>query len=177
MPRRSKKDTLHSRTKILLNAARIFRERGYEGTGLAEVMTAAGLTVGTFYAHFESKAQLFEEALIFAARTARLRMMGGVDSGKDPGAELVWLRKLFGKYLSADHCAHRGTGCPLAIFGVDVGRLGEMNRRGFETLIRRFFSEPALVEQRGQRRVGGEKGLKILTDGWLASAFRLARLL
>ncbi|EHP39008.1 TetR family transcriptional regulator [Cupriavidus basilensis OR16] len=36
-------------------AERLFRERGVDGVGLAELMKAAGFTQGGFYNHFKSK--------------------------------------------------------------------------------------------------------------------------
>jgi TetR/AcrR family transcriptional regulator, transcriptional repressor for nem operon len=41
-----------TRRRILSAAARRFRERGYRGAGVDEVMRSAGLTAGGFYAHF-----------------------------------------------------------------------------------------------------------------------------
>ena len=52
-----------TRSRILQNAARLFRRYGYEGIGIDEIMAAAGLTRGGFYAHFRSKQELFHAAL------------------------------------------------------------------------------------------------------------------
>ena len=41
----------------------MFRERGFDGVGVSEVMKAAGLTHGAFYAHFASKEALAAEVL------------------------------------------------------------------------------------------------------------------
>ena len=44
---------------LMLNAAsRLFRERGFDKVGIAEIAAAAGLTHGAFYTHFESKEAL-----------------------------------------------------------------------------------------------------------------------
>lgn len=64
-----------TRARIIDTAARLFRERGYEGVGIKSVMEAAGLTHGGFYAHFESKAELLaavlKEPLEFRERLER----------------------------------------------------------------------------------------------------------
>ncbi|MCA9774876.1 MAG: helix-turn-helix transcriptional regulator, partial [Myxococcales bacterium] len=55
-----------TRAQILEAAARLFRERGYAGVSVQDVMAAAGLTVGGFYAHFPSKEALYAEAFAHA---------------------------------------------------------------------------------------------------------------
>ena len=51
-----------NRERILDNAAQLFRERGFDGIGLNDLMQAAGLTRGGFYGHFESKDDLAAQA-------------------------------------------------------------------------------------------------------------------
>ena len=52
-----------SRARIVDAAARLFRQRGYQGATIDQVMAAAGLTHGGFYAHFASKQALFREVV------------------------------------------------------------------------------------------------------------------
>ena len=59
-----------SRRAILASAAAIVRERGGEALSVKDAMAGAGLTVGAFYAHFDSKTELLEEALRFAFEPA-----------------------------------------------------------------------------------------------------------
>jgi AcrR family transcriptional regulator len=50
-----------SRQRILEVAARLFRRRGFEGTGMREIAAGAGLAKSSLYNHFSSKqAMLFE---------------------------------------------------------------------------------------------------------------------
>ena len=51
-----------NRAHIVATASALFRERGYDGVGVAELMAAAGFTHGGFYKHFGSKADLMAEA-------------------------------------------------------------------------------------------------------------------
>src|ERR1700758_4828585 len=60
--------TAEKHEKILREAARLFRERGFDAAGVAEIMKAAGLTHGAFYAHFTSKDALETEAVARAFR-------------------------------------------------------------------------------------------------------------
>ena len=54
----SREKFMETRTRILDTAARLFREKGFDGIGLADIMKAAGLTHGGFYKHFDSKEEL-----------------------------------------------------------------------------------------------------------------------
>ena len=55
--------TARTRAEIFEHAARLFRLRGYAGTNIDDIMLAAGLTRGAFYAHFKSKDDLFAEVV------------------------------------------------------------------------------------------------------------------
>ncbi|MBD9729993.1 TetR/AcrR family transcriptional regulator [Streptomyces sp. ID-01-6.2a] len=99
-----------NRAHIVATAARLFRERGYDGVGVAELMATAGFTHGGFYKHFRSKADLMAEASAnglsrIAART----------EGRDP-AEFVE------SYVSREHRDGRGEGCTIAALSGDAAR-------------------------------------------------------
>lgn len=51
-----------NRAHIVETASTLFRERGCDGVGIADLMAAAGFTHGGFYKHFPSKADLMAEA-------------------------------------------------------------------------------------------------------------------
>jgi AcrR family transcriptional regulator len=52
-----------TRERLLQAAADVFARRGYEGTRVADIATAAGVSNGALYAHFSSKADLLSAAL------------------------------------------------------------------------------------------------------------------
>ncbi|WP_287815331.1 TetR family transcriptional regulator, partial [Pseudomonas sp.] len=58
----SKAQVQANRAHIVETAAALFRERGYDGVSVADLMNAAGFTHGGFYKHFTSKAALMTEA-------------------------------------------------------------------------------------------------------------------
>jgi TetR/AcrR family transcriptional repressor of nem operon len=122
-----------SRARILEAAARLARENGPAGVGVAEVMAEAGLTHGAFYVHFASKRALLEAAVGEAGETARQRYFTGL--GRRRGAS--WLRAAVDRYLSPRHRDAPGTGCVFAAVGGDVAREEEDLRRAFEEQLRR----------------------------------------
>ena len=58
----TKAQAAQNRQDILEAAARLYREHGLDGVGVAEVTRGAGLTHGGLYRHFESKDALVREA-------------------------------------------------------------------------------------------------------------------
>lgn len=58
----TKTQSQNNRAHIVATASALFRERGFDGVGVAELMAAAGFTQGGFYKHFGSKADLMAEA-------------------------------------------------------------------------------------------------------------------
>ena len=129
MARKSREETRVSRARIVREAARLFRLRGYRGAGLAEIMRAAGLTVGTFYAHFPSKAALFSEAFRTGTAAARRRAMGPAEPNLGPRA---WLRRFLSTYISRDHRDRRATGCPIPCLVSDLARVDPAAREALE---------------------------------------------
>ena len=51
-----------NRERLLTVALTKFREHGFDGIGVADVMKAAGMSLGSFYGYFDSKEQLVAEA-------------------------------------------------------------------------------------------------------------------
>jgi AcrR family transcriptional regulator len=52
-----------TRGRIAQAALRLFGEKGYDATGVAEICTAAEVSKGAFYHHFPTKQQLFVDLL------------------------------------------------------------------------------------------------------------------
>ncbi|MHA6825277.1 TetR/AcrR family transcriptional regulator [Ralstonia pseudosolanacearum] len=114
-----------NRARVVETASALFRERGYDGIGVADLMAAAGLTHGGFYKQFGSKADLMaESAACSIAKTAELTT--GVDMSE-------FLRL----YLSREHRDSRSTGCTLAALGGDAARQPESVRTTFAAGIER----------------------------------------
>lgn len=59
MARRTKEEAQATRTQLLDTAELVFREKGVSRTSLADIASAAGVTRGAIYWHFENKADLF----------------------------------------------------------------------------------------------------------------------
>jgi TetR/AcrR family transcriptional repressor of nem operon len=108
-------ETAAKHERIVKEASRLFRERGFENVSVAEVMRAAGLTHGAFYAHFGSKEELQTAAVAYGQEVSlgRLRRSTG-KKGKGPYAA--------DRYLSRWHRDNPGDGCTMAALAEEVAR-------------------------------------------------------
>jgi TetR/AcrR family transcriptional repressor of nem operon len=108
-----------NRTHVVETASQLFRERGFDGVGVADLMAAAGFTHGGFYKHFGSKADLMAESTACGiAQTVAL-------------SEGVEASKFVRHYLSREHRDRRANGCTVAALGADAARQPESVRVAF----------------------------------------------
>jgi TetR/AcrR family transcriptional regulator, transcriptional repressor for nem operon len=108
-----------SRRRIMEVAAERFRSEGIAASGLAGIMSDAGLTNGAFYPHFQSKTELVRESLASALDDQSQRLQDAFAAG---GLEAV-----LAAYLSAEHRDNPGSGC------VSAALLPELARQPPET--------------------------------------------
>jgi AcrR family transcriptional regulator len=83
-----------TRERLLLAAADVFGQRGYDGTRVADIATAAGVSNGALYAHFASKAEL----LVAALRTHGRRLLADLFAA-DPDQSVTELLLVIGRSL------------------------------------------------------------------------------
>ncbi len=115
-----------NRETVINVASRLFRERGFDGIGLKDLMKGAGLTQGGFYKQFASKDDLAALASRRAMESATRRWSSVAASSSDP------LRAVVEFYLSADHRGETGDGCPLVALGADAARQSTQVRTPFQ---------------------------------------------
>lgn len=115
-----------NRETVINVASRLFREHGFDGIGLKDLMKGAGLTQGGFYKQFESKDDLAALASRRALESATRRWSSVAASSADPIQGVIDL------YLSAGHRGEIGDGCPLVALGSDAARQSEDVRKPFE---------------------------------------------
>jgi TetR/AcrR family transcriptional repressor of nem operon len=110
------KEATHDR--IVDAAARAIRRSGYNGTGVADIMKAAGLTHGGFYAHFNSREAMLAEAADRAGSEAVV-LMERVAAAVPPQQAL---QAMMQAYLSEAHVKSIETGCATAALGSEMPR-------------------------------------------------------
>src|SRR5438552_1658247 len=123
-----------NRQSVINAASRLFRERGFDGIGLKDLMKGAGLTQGAFYKQFGSKDDLAAQASKRALESASRRWSAAAEANpKDPlGAVIAF-------YLSMGHREERMDGCPVVALGSDAARQGVEVKASFEAGIRKYL--------------------------------------
>ena len=125
-----KKD--QTRRRILDAAAHRFREDGIDGSGIAAIMSDAGLTNGAFYGHFESKEELVREAMV-SEKKEQIAEWKAVQA--DEGFEAA-LRN----YLSPAHRDNVSLGCSCAALLSEIARQPLETRAAYSDLLKESIS-------------------------------------
>jgi len=99
-----------NREHIVETASELFRERGFDGVGVSDLMAAAGFTHGGFYKHFGSKADLMAEASACSLSKSQV------------GAEALDVPGFIDVYVTREHRDGRGSGCTMAALCGDAAR-------------------------------------------------------
>lgn len=112
----SKEKAAENRAALIRAASKLFRERGIDGVGVAEISKEAGLTHGALYAHFKSKEDLALAALAYGFEQASTRM------GAQGADGLPDLAGYLDACLSPDGRDDYAGGCPMAASASEIGR-------------------------------------------------------
>jgi AcrR family transcriptional regulator len=127
-----------TRERVINAAGRLFRRYGYNGVGIDEIMAAAGLTRGGFYAHFRSKRDLFAAAL-----GEELELSRQLRHARGPGAEAASgvARTLIDFYLDEESRSRIASICPLVSLSPDVARCGAEASAAYTETLRALVTE------------------------------------
>jgi AcrR family transcriptional regulator len=169
------------RQRIVQSAAQLFNRHGFSAVSIDDIMAGAGLTRGGFYSYFQSKSELYAEAI---NRFVNEKRAGAHASGKaaDRAAQIVR------DYLSLQHFERVDTCCPLIGLPNDLSRNDQAVRVAQETALRMMIEmfelgmTPA-TESARQRAlaltslcVGGMVLARAIEDRSLANELREAAL-
>ena len=131
----SRSQAAENRETVINVASRLFREHGFDGIGLKDLMKAAGLTQGAFYKQFASKDDLAAQASKRALESITCQWSAAAEGDpKDPLGAVV------ARYLSMGHREQRGAGCPLVALGADAARQRADVKASFEAGIRKYLA-------------------------------------
>jgi len=126
----TKQRVAENRERVIEEAAKLFRAKGFDGVGVAELMAAAGLTHGGFYNHFGSKEDLEAAAMgrVFEQSVARMAGIAAI-------ADLDERRRAFAdyceRYVSTTARDADAASCPMVAFAGDVSRQAEPVRAAY----------------------------------------------
>lgn len=131
----TKAQAQENRSRVVKAASTLFRERGYDGVGVVDLMSAAGLTHGGFYGQFRSKSHLMAEASTYGIAQT-IQRSGYLD-----------VAEFFNRYVSRSHRDDRAGGCTIAALSSDVARQPDDVKvafsEGIESLLQMLQSQYA----------------------------------
>ena len=123
-PRPAARDKTRTHERILASASKLFRTKGVAQTSVADVMEGADLTVGGFYAHFESKDALVEATLRRSMEDLRPILLRELDRA----SEWRRLEVVLQRYLSRDHRDNPAGGCAMPAMVAELSATGDAGR-------------------------------------------------
>ncbi|HQT79250.1 MAG TPA: TetR/AcrR family transcriptional regulator [Rhodopila sp.] len=138
------------RDQIMRGAAAVFAADGYEGASMARIAAVAGVSKGTLYNYFDSKAALFTSYVAESCERGLGQIFDGADHDGDPAAVL----RAIGRRMVAMMLSDVG----LAVYRVVIAEAAK-----FPDLARAFFD------------AGPARAIGFLAD-WLAEETRRGRL-
>jgi TetR/AcrR family transcriptional repressor of nem operon len=168
----SRVDKTKTHKRIVKIASRRFREKGLSGVGIADLMKEAGLTVGGFYKHFDSRDALVAEA-VSSAFGAWKRQVNAAASG----GPAVSYAKLIDDYLNEAHRDDPGTGCAFSALAEEIARSDKRTRALASEQIRNDIQLLAdlLPGKAKDKNKAASRSKAILTFSALVGAMALAR--
>jgi TetR/AcrR family transcriptional repressor of lmrAB and yxaGH operons len=127
------KDT-DSKGKTLAAAARLFRQQGYHGTALHDILAAGGSPRGSLYFHFpKGKEEIGEAALTLAGEAVRQAIAKAVETSET--AEIFLTRVARGMAADLENSDYK-EGCPIATTALETSAhsdvLGAATRNAFQ---------------------------------------------
>jgi TetR/AcrR family transcriptional repressor of nem operon len=149
-----------NRQKVVARASKLFRESGFDGISVNDLMKAAGFTHGGFYNHFESKNALACEALDHA-----FRQMDGVRE------QMPDLDEFVASYLSEEARNAPGSTCPAAALAGEIARQPDSIKSVFAEGVERMIS--SIADELPETRSAREEAVDLVCR--LVGALVLAR--
>jgi TetR/AcrR family transcriptional regulator, transcriptional repressor for nem operon len=135
----TKQQAEENKARVVETAARLFREKGFDGASVSELMSAAGLTHGGFYNHFDSKHELEAAACahVFAQSVATIEAVASIAAPEDRARAFEAYKR---RYVSKKVRDYSATACPMVAFAGDVSRQPARVREEYAAGFRRYLA-------------------------------------
>jgi TetR/AcrR family transcriptional repressor of nem operon len=135
----TKQQADENKTRVVETAARLFREKGFDGISVAELMHAAGMTHGGFYNHFESKQDLEAAACahVFDQSVGAIEAIAGIAAPQERAQAFNAYKR---RYVSKKVRDYSATACPMVAFAGDVSRQPAPVREKYASGFRRYLA-------------------------------------
>lgn len=139
--------TTNLKATIIHETQKLYSLKGFESTGINEIIAAANTSKGGFYNYFASKDELFYEVLAEAQKLWRKRVLGGIREIDSPIERLFQILRNYKERYLKDFENFPG-GCIFITLSVELDDLRpdlmiEVNRGyyGYKNLLKRIITE------------------------------------
>lgn len=156
-----------NRAAIVAAAEQLFRAKGFDGVGIADITRAAGLTHGGFYGHFASKDALAAEACALSFAESLERMAARARSGGGG------IKAYIDAYLSPAHVTGTAPRCPMAAFSSDIVRQDGQVQARFAEGVADYIAAMAAMLPQADAQARHDRATTLLCT--LVGALSLAR--
>jgi TetR/AcrR family transcriptional repressor of lmrAB and yxaGH operons len=137
-----------SKGKTLAAAAKLFRQQGYHGTALHDILAAGGSPRGSLYFHFpKGKEEIGEAALTLAGEAVRQALAKAAEASES--AEIFLVRIVRGMAADLERSDYR-EGCPIATTALETSAQSDVLGAATRTAFQKWESEI----KRGLERFG-----------------------
>ena len=170
----SAKQVSDNRERVLGTALGLFRERGFDGVSVADLMRAAGLTHGGFYNHFGSKAELEAQACAKAFLGCADTLSAAAAAPSAEGRRFGLLGYI-SRYLSRAWADAGGAPCPMVAFQADVARGSAAASPPFAAGLEAYIAGLSTLIARDGEDAGKARAQAIVMAATLTGALGLAR--
>lgn len=176
--RLTQEQATENRQRIIETAGRLFRESGFHGVSVADLMNAAGFTHWGFYNHFPSKEALAASAALAGLQRSNATLTEALmdQAGSDHSA--LW--PFIEAYLSSAHRDNRADGCTIASLASDAARQDEQVQASFAKgideeldILASYFAKTPAQDQEDIPASARESAVQLLSE--LVGAIILAR--
>lgn len=115
---------MKAKDKILESSFNLFREKGFQATGIAEILERAGAYKKTLYDHFRSKDEIGFEYLNFLSNQQRVVMLKVLNKSSDFSDFIEkWVN-----FIVRDQRNTSRKDCPIALFSGEISHLNQFDR-------------------------------------------------
>ncbi len=176
--RLTKEQATENRQRIIETAGRLFRESGFNGVSVADLMKAAGFTHGGFYNHFPSKEALAASAALAGLQHSNATLTETLMDQAGSNYSALW--PFIEAYLSSAHRDNRADGCTIASLASDAARQDEQVQASFAKgideeldILASYFAKTPAEDQDDMPASARERAVHLLSE--LVGAIILAR--
>lgn len=163
--------------RILNAGLEVMRRQGYNGTGVKDIVDAAGVPKGSFYNYFDSKEAFAVEALAQAAEEVTAFMRNGLCSSSKPPKER--LLEFFQVQALAAESGENRTGCFVGTMCQEMAGSCEAIRLSSKTMFRNFSEVVSELIEEGKADgsiacpMPSEQLANLIINAWQGTLLRM----